>query len=387
MERFAVNGVPCEQNDFADIMLDIRNRIEKWTQKNVLARQPYFKPTYFELTTLFAFVYFARKKVDFAILEVGLGGRLDATNICSPLITIITSISFDHIQQLGPTLWDISLEKAGIIKPGIPIISGTRKKEAKEAIRSVALSRNAPLFEIETDFEVVYNQHFPKECISFNYFAKSRKFQSVVDFSQLLLPVLGEHQARNAALAITAMLLLREKYPMPNEAIRAGLQSVQLPARIELFGKTPIFIIDGAHNRASVQELLKTIQNHFGTKKRYALFGTMLDKDVEGMFLEILPFFDWIIFTQSSSHQRCFPAKGLRNIALSQLCSERTEFCSQVTDIAIEANLKFSKGEVISDWKLAFQKIRNIAGEQDLVCITGSFYLAADVRKYLRSVE
>ena len=146
MERFMSDGVPCEEDIFMEIFFDLKNRIEKWESTSPVAAALQFPITYFEWTTVFALEYFARQNVEIAVVEVGLGGRLDSTNVCQPAVSIITSISYDHIEQLGPTLSDIAREKAGIIKPGIPVVSGVRKPEPADTIRTIAAARNAPIY-------------------------------------------------------------------------------------------------------------------------------------------------------------------------------------------------------------------------------------------------
>ncbi len=397
MERFSIDGVPCEKEVFAEVLLELRDRLDAWeaiAPPTVRGLPPL---TFFELTTLFAFYYFAREKIDFAVVEVGLGGRLDSTNVCRPIATVITSIGYDHLEQLGPTLGDIAFEKAGIIKPGIPVISGIRKAEPRKVVREIARNRNAPLYEIGTDFEIGdFADSFENDfyTTTYDFATTSNKFRSPACFSGLKQPVFGEHQVRNASLALSTTALLREKdWRLPDEAVRAGIAAVRLPARVERLGDKPIWIVDGAHNRTSVQELIVTLRRNFpNAKNRYLLFGTMLGKDVEGMLYELLSFFDWIVFTQSSLGPRCFPAVGLRVIAASLRCQSEKEFRSTLDRPPGEPVTTFEEisqksesdwGDAIPDWRAALARIRNLAGEDDLICTTGSFYLAADVRQQL----
>ena len=349
MERFTIDGVNCEEPLFAEIVFDLKNRIEKW-------ESTHFTLTYFELTTLFAFEYFARQEVEVAVVEVGLGGRLDSTNVCQPVVSIITSISYDHVEQLGPTLGAIAREKAGIIKPGIPVVSGVRHQEPADVIRTIAASRDAPLHEWGRDFSSQLCPQAADSSLVFDFVTPSRHW------TQLVSPVWGEHQSRNASAAIMAAVLLEERgWNIPEEAVRRGLQSVRLPARMEICSRNPLVIVDGAHNRDSVRELVATLQTFYRREKgrKILLFGSMLDKDHAGMLQELINVFDWIIFTQPSGNPRSVPAQKLYDIAASQ---------------------KPGPGEVIPDASRAFAQAKTIANAGDLICVTGSFYLAAEIR-------
>ena len=384
MERFTIDGIPCSHERFAEILLYIRDKIESWSDPDGKLSLDSFPLTYFELTTIFAMVYFAMEKVDFAVLEVGLGGRLDSTNVCKPDITIITSISFDHLEQLGPTLDVIAKEKAGIIKSGIPIISGVRTDLAREAIRENAAKNNAPLYELEVDFDIRKNQ----DSVLYGFSTISSKFAQKSDIAVLPRPALGEHQIRNAALVLAGVELLREKGRIiSDESIREGFRSVKLPARIEVLRKKPTIIVDGAHNRASVKELVQTIDANFPNRKRFLIFGTMLGKDAEGMLLELIPSFDWTVFTQPPLLERCFPARGLIMIAQSLIADDSETFNTMVDssfagkDFDENFNIKSSFGEVIGESNEAYTRVLDLAGENDLICATGSFYLAARIRE------
>ncbi|MCL2303859.1 MAG: bifunctional folylpolyglutamate synthase/dihydrofolate synthase [Planctomycetaceae bacterium] len=349
MERFTIDGVHCEESLFAEILFDLKNRIENWESTHFLL-------TYFELTTLFAFEYFARQNVEIAVVEVGLGGRLDSTNVCLPAVSIITSISYDHVELLGPTLADIAREKAGIIKPGVPVVSGVRDQEPANAIRTIAASRGVPLREWGRDFSSQLCLQGANSPLTFDFLSPSRCWMPLES------PVWGEHQARNASLAIAATMLLEEQgWNIPEEAVRRGLQSVRLPARVEIRSQNPLVIVDGAHNRESVRELVETLKVHYRNEKgeKILLFGSMLDKDNDGMLQELVQYFDWIIFTQPSGNPRACPAQKLYEIAISH---------------------KPEIGETVPNAAQAFAKATTLAGADDLICVTGSFYLAAEIR-------
>ena len=374
MERFMIGGVPCDENLFVEIFFDLKNRIEKWESTSPIASSLQFPITYFEWTTIFALEYFARQNVEIAVVEVGLGGRLDSTNVCLPAVSIISNISYDHIEQLGPTLSDIAREKAGIIKPGIPVVSGVCKPEPADTIRTVAASRNAPIYEWGRDFTSnLHRESLPLDrnpSIVFDFTAESKKFTSPRHWRNLESPVLGEHQSRNASLALTAAILLEEQgLKIPEEAVRRGLQSVRLPARVEVCSQNPLIIIDGANNRESVQELIETLKTYCRSEnsRKILLFGSLLGKDNEGMLQELVTYFDWIIFTQPPINSRSFPAQGLCRIATS-IVSKPRQKCPDI-------------GEIIPNVNEAFAKAKALAKAEDLICVTGSFYLAAGIRE------
>ncbi|MDR1962900.1 MAG: hypothetical protein LBQ50_03880, partial [Planctomycetaceae bacterium] len=311
LERVTINGTPCSEEDFVELMVSIYDRINTWKPKFLE------KLTYFELLTLFAFEYFARKQVDVAIFEVGMGGRLDATNICCPDVTVITSISFDHIAQLGPTLGDIAAEKAGIIKPGIPLVSAVRLPEAQKRIRAIAHEHCAPEFFLGEAFNIHRNNHHENIQKKFRFQTVPEKFPLDFGIQHLSLSLLGTHQIRNTSLALATALLLHAKtsrITLDKSKIREGIRKTYLPARIEILRSSkktsPILVIDGAHNRSSIMALIKTVQKTFPDKRFVVIFGISLGKDVEGMLTDVMQYFERIILTQYSTNPRHFPPQG-----------------------------------------------------------------------------
>ncbi len=392
MERFTINGVPCDQEHFATILFELKERLPLLEKKYQFDGETQNHLTFFDLTTIFAFEYFAREKVDFAIVEVGLGGRLDSTNVCRSDLAIITSISFDHIEQLGPTLADIAKEKAGIIKAGVPVVSGVRSAEPAESIRQTATAQQSPLYEIEHDFSYASTSGgmlLPDEklVMNFDFATKPSRFVKPRNLRKLKVSAWGEHQARNASVAVAAASLLDEKgWTIPEQAIRDGLRSVQLPARVEVLANEPLIVVDGAHNRVSVQYLIETLQIYCPKPgKKILLFGSMLGKDNEGMLQELVKYFDWIIFTQHPNNPRAFPAQGLYNIASSWICEDADGLLDGKS--STEKSEVDGIGEVIPDVRKALAQAFYLATPDDLVCTTGSFYLAADIRKLILDAD
>lgn len=340
-ERFLVNGVPCSDEQFIEITSRLMEKLDTWPEKDTF--------TFFELTTLFAFEYFASQKTDMAILEVGLGGRCDATNICQPVLSLITSISLEHTELLGNDLASIASEKAGIIKKGVPVVSGVTWEDsgkAAEVIRKTAQERDAPLLSLQSDFFITNNKN-----VTFDYVWEKQKLKDIT------LSLWGEHQQRNASLAITAALIFQKwQWNISENAIREALQTISIPARIEKISENPLIIIDGAHNPDSVSVLVKTLQEYFGSRKKRLLFGANQDKDVRSMLEILVPCFEEIVMTQSRESLRAMSAEKL------QVFNPDSRF--------------FADPE---------QGIRYLLGKSepnDLICVAGSFYLAGEMRRF-----
>ncbi|MDR1485724.1 MAG: hypothetical protein LBT09_12995 [Planctomycetaceae bacterium] len=362
LERVIVNGIPCGESEFAETMLYIRDKMELFDLR--LSEEI----TFFELLTVFSFEYFARRSVDFVLFEVGLGGRFDATNICYPAITVIANLSFDHIEQLGPTLCDIAREKGGIIKSGVPLISSVCDVGAREVLCGIVESCGAPVY-----FE---GESFVVEPVSvagqFEFKTVEDKFPVRAEFGELNVRMAGKHQRHNASLAIAAALLLQDEFVFDNETIRNGLAKGFLPARVEIFQDRldePVFVVDGAHNRASAEVFVEALRGLFPARRKFLVFGTTMGKDVEGMLVELLPNFRTVFMTQYSSNPRFFPPIGLRTIAE-----------------AILPTLKLGRDEcsmsVVDDCSVALDKCFELAGKNDIICVTGSLFLAAELREY-----
>ncbi|MEX1224089.1 MAG: folylpolyglutamate synthase/dihydrofolate synthase family protein, partial [Pirellulales bacterium] len=243
-ERFAVDSRPCSAEELVALVRQLQPVVELMDRETAQPQIDELGPTYFELTTAMALAHFQRRAVDVAILEVGMGGRLDSTNVCMPICSVITSISFDHTKQLGDTLAKIAAEKAGIIKPGVPVISGVDQAEPRATIADKAHQVGAPLKQVGVDFDGGYADGAVdfRQCFM-------GEWQSV-DRVRLGMP--GAHQACNAAVALATATFLQAYWPIPEEALRRGLQAARLPARIEIIRRDPTIVLDAAHNPASM---------------------------------------------------------------------------------------------------------------------------------------
>ena len=343
-ERFRINDTFISQDDFARHATRI---IE------VLGRD---QITYFEFTTALAFLWFAEQQVDFVLLEVGMGGRLDATNIVTPLVSIITNIAMDHEAYLGTTLAEIAAEKAGIIKAGIPVVSGVTEPAAA-VIRRVAAAVQAPLFTLGVDFAMLQE------------LGGKLTYQGLaITCPCLSLGLRGGYQADNTALALAGLELLGEKALAVNEeVVRGALPEVRWPGRLEFFpdcsfqGKARSVLLDGAHNPAGVESLKSALGSDFGYDQLIMVWASMGDKDFHSCVGTIAPLCQRLIFTRPESARSATPAQLLLTIPESA-----REQC--LTSSSVEKALV-----------LAY----DLAGPNDLICVAGSLYLVGQARAIL----
>jgi dihydrofolate synthase/folylpolyglutamate synthase len=364
-ERIAVDGRQCPSDDFAALIERIRPEVGAMDREAADAGNDEIGPTYFELTTAAALLHFQRSEVDVAVLEVGLGGRLDSTNICMPQVSVITSISFDHTRQLGNTLDSIAREKAGIVKPGVPVISGVAEEEPREAIREICRERGCRVVELGVDFHFDYRppRALDRSAVMGRLdwrFARGGRAASYLDIE---LGMLGHHQAANAAVALAALdELARDGWSISEAAVRKGLAEAVAPARAELLTRRPAIVVDAAHNLASVDALLATLDECFSPLRRLLIFATTQEKDIQGMVQRAVERFDRVIFTRYTSNPRSVPPEELAALA-QQLTGQTATVCAEPSD--------------------AWDEISRLAHPDDLVCVTGSFFIAAEIRRII----
>ncbi|HMO87090.1 MAG TPA: folylpolyglutamate synthase/dihydrofolate synthase family protein, partial [Lacipirellulaceae bacterium] len=321
-ERFAVNGRSCSPEELVTLVDRVRPVVDQMDQAAAASGDPSQRPTFFEITTAMALVHFADRQVDAAVLEVGLGGRLDSTNVCQPLVTGIASISLDHTRQLGDTTAKIAAEKGGIIKPGVPVVIGHMDGDARAVIAELARAHGSRMLEAGRDFAFDYRPPHQVDC---------RAGEGRVDFRQLAggdswelvdtpLRLLGRHQAANAALALAIVgELRRQGWLVSTDAMRAGLSSAALPGRIEVVRRQPTVVLDVAHNVASVQALVDCLQECFGCAERTLVFAASRDKDVAGMTRVLAPHFQRVFATQFVENPRAVPASDLAELFAAEL--------------------------------------------------------------------
>ena len=324
--------------------------------------------TFFEITTAAAMVHFAQQRCDAVVLEVGLGGRLDSTNVCQPTACAITSISIDHTRQLGETTDKIAAEKAGIIKPGVPVVSGVDDKPAAGVIREVASKRGAPLSILGGDFFVV-EQEGSFGCqgrVKLGPTDESDVLDgSSFDISPITLSLLGRHQQRNAALVVAlAQVLSSQGWKINQDALVNGLKKARLAGRAEIVHRQPTVIMDIAHNLASIRALLETLRVEVpqwqSAARRVLLFGTSRDKPYREMLESLAPHFDEVVLTKYLRNPRARQVESLRQVL------EHSGFAGKIT--------------TVEDPELARQAAQSSASKNGLVCITGSAFLVAELR-------
>ena len=286
-ERFVVDGQPCDEETLVSLLSRLQAAV--WDMDDEARRQgDHQGPTYFEITTAAALLHFQDRQVDVAVLEVGLGGRLDSTNICCPVVSVITSISFDHTRLLGTTLSAIAREKAGIIKPGVPVVTGVTQPEPFGVIEQAARDNGAELLALGRDFDFDYWKDLPVAC---GNNAHAQDWHCGLDYredvrgqrgelSQVAIGLLGRHQAVNASVAIaTCGQLRRQGWRLEKPAIRSGIGRAHCPARIEILSQSPTVILDTAHNPASITALMEFVLERFCGGPRLLVFATSTDKD------------------------------------------------------------------------------------------------------------
>ena len=367
-ERAAVNGAPISRAAVVEIVNEMLPFVSA-----VRRETPRESPTFFDLITALAFRHFAREAVDFGVIEVGMGGRLDSTNVCRPAVCAIALIDFDHVAYLGDTLGKIAFEKAGIIKPGVPVVSWPQPPEAEAVIRRVAEERGAPLFRVGRDvtvsdvrgriFERLSVPHVRDGRATCGPVTRFRVQGTLGDYPDLEIPLLGRHQAVNAALAVAAVerLTAQGMMDLTPEIVARGLARVEAPARMEVFDGPPLTLLDGAHNVVSVRSVCEVLDEHFADRRVILVFAAAADKDVAGMLALLLPRVARAVFTRSSSPRSMDPDEALR--------------------LAREAGgAECESAESAAD---ALQRARELAGPDDVILITGSFYLAGLLRPML----
>ena len=373
-ERFSVGGLPCTPEDLVTLVQRLMPVVEAMDVEATQANDASLSPTYFELTTALALLHFAQRQVDIAVLEVGLGGRLDATNVCQPLVTAITSISFDHTRQLGNTLAEIAAEKAGIIKPGVPVFCGPLGDSARSTIAAIAAQHGSRMYEIGRDF--IYEYSPPRGSEAEEFLGQLHVSGEIVGerFTKDDLPLglIGEHQAANAALAVAINAELRRQgWSISDESIRQGLAELTLPARIEVMSRRPDVVLDVAHNVASAEALIDALQTSFLSQERILVFAASRDKDVAGIVRTLLPHFQEIVLTEFQENPRAVPVEQLQGIIEEELSENHQK------DKLILSTIP----QPVEAWRRAYSSSR----PDQLICITGSFFIAAELRGVLRA--
>lgn len=340
-ERISMNGEPITDEEFLQLANKLNPIVEEVEETDLGA------PTEFEVITAMAFYYFGRMNIpDLVLLETGLGGTYDSTNVISPLASIITSIGHDHMGILGDSLREIAEQKAGIIKNGVPVITAVEQPEALRVIEYVANEKKAKHYLIGREFQIQIDP----------YFSIKTPFQQ---FENLNISMKGNHQRKNASLAVMAANFLQVYYSfiIDDEHIQNGLEKTFWKGRFEEVCYTPRVIIDGAHNVEGVKALKETVLSHFENRKITVLFSALKDKEVSEMMKILSSFADEIVLT-SFSFPRAKRAKELYD------------------------ELDMKQKRYMDNWREAIENITGAMSDEDVLIVTGSLYFISDVRKF-----
>jgi dihydrofolate synthase/folylpolyglutamate synthase len=351
-ERISINGELISPKDFSSVIAFLK--------KTYSDLPGYSIPTTFESFSIAAFLYFYRQKVDLSVFEVGMGGRLDATNIIKkPTVSVITPISFDHQKFLGNTLYEIAGEKSGIIKRARPVVIGKQVREAKERLIKEAKIKHSDYFVYGKDF---YASNFVEDLSGTTFDFFSTYFG--VKIKNLHISLIGKHQAENASIAVQSALLLNElDFKVGINDIRLGLQKSFWPGRFEVISKEPLIVLDGAHNGASAGALYEAI-TQFNRKHTIFLFGVLKDKNIIDVVSRLSKNNEIFILTEVPfSGSRRLPVESLREYVRTYVPEE---------NIIVE-----------KDYRKAFLKAYKLLNKNDILCVTGSLYLVAAVRKMM----
>lgn len=306
--------------------------------------------TFFELSTAMAFYLFKKKKVEYAVIETGMGGRLDATNIITPLLSIITNISLEHKAYLGSTLSDIAFEKAGIIKQGVPVITAADQDTVLSVFEKTASENQAPLSVYRRDFKV----RRKKQEGCFTYYGLNETWQD------MQVELKGKHQVDNGALALAACEVLKTKAKRISEkTVRQGLKATRWPGRLEVVAQSPLTMVDGAHNLMSIHKLSDYLEEYHSDKKITLVTGVLDDKAYSAMFKRLLPLCARVVLTQ---------AKTERAIAPESLYKVARDLCPDVT--------------IINDIPEAILHAEKKTGAADMICISGSLYVVGEAKAF-----
>jgi dihydrofolate synthase/folylpolyglutamate synthase len=346
-ERISVDGKPILKRDLADVVARLRPHAEEIDQERT-----YGELTTFELLTASAFLHFQQIGADFQVLETGLGGRLDATNVVTPEVCVITSISLDHTEVLGNTVGQIAAEKAGIIKPGVPVVCSPQDTEAATVIRDTCAHKGARLVSMGSDISW--------QTTGSSLTGQSLEVKGMRGSYLFTLPLLGAYQSQNAAAAVATLELL----DIPKESIEVGLANTHWPGRLQILRRRPLLVVDGAHSGDSARKLKEALEQYFHFDHLILIIGTSADKDMSGIVTELAPMADSVIATRSR-HPRATTAEAVAS-----------EFARQGV-----------RAEIAEPVAQAVVKARGMAGKRALICATGSLFLVGEVIEHIKGLR
>jgi dihydrofolate synthase/folylpolyglutamate synthase len=337
-ERFRINGEEIPSETAARLVEELKGVMD-----------PTHPPTFFEVATAMGLIHFAREKVDLAVIEVGMGGRLDATNVIRPEVSVITNISSDHQAFLGRSLAEIAREKAGIIKRGIDLVTAATQRPVLEVIRKTCKDKRAPFWRVGEDIR------YRATGNTISYYGFERRLKTVE------LGLAGTYQHENAALALSVIELLeRRGLKVSEEHIREGLKRARWPGRLEVVSTGPLMILDGAHNPGAIRCLSQAVRTGFRYKRLLLVLGVMGDKDVRNILKGIVPMADYVFFTRPEYYRAAAP------------------------ETLMQAAAPLGKpGETQPTLAVALRKARDMANREDLILVTGSLFTVGETMALL----
>lgn len=350
-ERIQINGKNIPKEKLVSLLEEVKIVIDK------VIEEGYEHPTEFEILTALMFLYFYNEKVDYGVIETGLGGTLDSTNVLTPVVSVITSISFDHMNILGNTLSEIADQKAGIIKKDIPVVVYPQEKEAEEVILKKAEIMNSKV-------RLVSKESGKLIGINSDDIYQEVEVSTINNKYNIKLPLLGEHQILNLSVALNTMEVLCEfeNIKLKSEVIEKSLEEVKWMGRLEVLNKRPLIVIDGAHNIQGIKSLRKNVEKYFKYNKIYLLLGILADKQVKEMIEEITPIAEKV-YALTPHSERAELSEDLRKEIVNY----------NTNTIALES------------YEEAFKMALDEANEDDLILVSGSLYMVGDMRKIIRS--
>ena len=352
-ERIQINNSNIPKEDLASIVTEVSRAVEEVTNLG------YGNPTEFEIITCAGFLYFYKMKADFVVVEVGLGGRLDSTNVIEPILSIIGSISYDHMHILGNTLEEIAFEKGGIIKNSTPVVLYPQEAKVAKVIENICNEKAAPLIKVKRENASIIEVGDCKEKVV----VQKLKVITEKDSYDVKLSLLGTYQVQNCNVVINSCeVLMSLGVNITKESILSGLSQVKWPGRLEIMRRNPLVVIDGAHNIDGIKKLAESIDIYFNYKKLVLIIGILADKQVDEMINIICP-------------------KAEKIIAVTPH-SERAELCE---DLKEKINLCNKECEAIMDYEEAYNKALSYCDEDTLLVVSGSLYMVGDMIKIIRT--
>ena len=350
-ERITVDGEKMSEEQLADLIAEIKPKAAE------IHRGAYGKLTTFEILVALGFAHFQRSGVDFQVLEAGMGGRLDATNVVHPLVCIITSISLDHTEVLGKTYEEIAREKAGIIKPGTTVVSSPQRPEVIDIIEDTCHQNEARLIWVGSDVT------WEKESADLS--GQIFQVHGKRDDYLLTIPLIGDHQLENAATAVAALEVIDEAgMKVPRSSLVVGLSQVRWPGRLEVLQTSPLVVVDGAHNAYSASKLRQAVEQYFNYRRLILIVGTSSDKDIPGIVEELVPLSEAVIIARSR-HPRS----------------------AQPSAIAAEFQKHRVAAKVADNVGAAVVQALDMASPEDMILATGSFFIVAEVIEKVKNLQ